>query len=165
MSRKAPNQSYGTVDSAGQAAAVLEIPESVIRLAKKTKSARSCFPGGSRVDCDRLKKWYDKHKHELSKPGQVTKEQADTRLKIARAEKAEFDLLVAKGKYRLAEEVDRDFQRIGTVTTGLLNQKLIVELPPKLAGLGVIEITEALRSALNGALRAIHDRETWQKAQ
>jgi hypothetical protein len=69
------------------------------------------------------------------------------------AQRTEFDLEVARGKYELKEDVERTLvERVLSVRNGLYN--LVDRLPPQLAGLNKDDMRTVLKAEINILLKA-----------
>jgi len=138
-----------------QAAALTGLSLSVLKWAKK--SGCPAFRA-TRVYLDELREWLDAHRSDLDSDKSITKEQADIRLKLLRYDREKFKFEVEKKLYRSRAEIEADIKQIAQMQRALLQRKLESELPARLVGLGVIEITEAMRQTVDEVCRIFHDR-------
>jgi len=152
----------GIVDTMRQAVARTGLAAAKVDLAK----ALGCpaFLKGSRVDCDALVKWVDEHP-EIETAPEAEEEAVDIRLKTARAakaekdtERAEFELDVVRQKFYPRDQVRSTLHQIAQQQRAVLQRVLESELPPKLAGLTVIEIGERMRVVVDQICLIFHDR-------
>jgi hypothetical protein len=151
----------GIVDTMAQAIAATGFDKKVVQWAKK--KGCDAFLKGSRVDCDRLKAWVAVNGEKLKESQEVTKEEADIRLKLARAEKAEYELAILKREYLPAVEVEEKASQIARIVSAKMTSGYVVEMPPKVAGLSEIEVREHSKAITASILKDLNDRLTWYK--
>jgi hypothetical protein len=149
-------ESPGIVDTMAQAIAETGLEPWKVRLAKKIGCR--AFKRGSRVNPDELKAFIAANPDQFEKPPSLTKEEADIKLKEVKIARETFLLERDKGLHIRRTEVFETCKSISQHQRAVLQRKLEVELPPKIAGLGVIEITESMRALVDEVCRIFHDR-------
>ena len=122
----------------------------IIRLAKN-KGA----PGfqGTRVCWDILKPWLDKHKEELSEETGNSLLKWKTKKEKHLANLAEIQEAEARNKYLLKNEVESQVKAIALAQKALLKSKLTGELPSKLLGLSITDMSIILEATVNEICR------------
>ena len=130
-----PNGIYSTM---AYCSADTGVPKSVLRLAK-TKGA----PGfiGYRIDWNQLKPWLDLHGKELEEEATDNLQAWKTRKTKADALMAEIQLDELKEKYLIKEEVMAQVKAVALAQKNILKSKLCNELPPRLLGMNVTDIS------------------------
>ncbi len=152
-----------TADTMKAAASMLGVGENYVQYAKD-KGCKAFNHG--RVDTAALKRWLGEHRDELGTLSSVTKEQADIRLKLLKFDRETFNFDVDKQKYWPKAELGEALTMLARHRRATLQRKLETELPPKLLGLGVIEMTEIMKRTVDEICNEWSDRtKQWTGTQ
>jgi len=131
-----------------QCSGIKNIPISVLKAAKA--AGCSAFKANSRIDWAEFQEWYDKNKHNIQSEDDGNSYQKwNTRKKKADALKTELELDRLKGSYLTTEEAASKISSIAQSQRAMLKSLFTLELPHKLAGLTVPEISVILEKELN----------------
>jgi hypothetical protein len=152
----------GVADNLKAAASILGIDYGLVQFARN----KGCQAfKDSRVRLAELEKWIADNQELINSRPKVTKEEIDIKLKELKyerdtqaKEREKFNFDVERGKYWKKEEVSSELRQIEAHRKGVLQRKLLSELPPKLLGLDVTGITEQIESAFSEVCQIFHDR-------
>jgi hypothetical protein len=125
-----------------------------VKLAKKL----GAFRAGGRANPQEVLDFIAAHPDQFEKPPSLTKEEADIKLKEVKIARETLALERDKGLLIRKTEVYETCKSVSQHQRAVLQRKLETELPPKLLGLSVIEITEAMRLVVDDICRIFHDR-------
>lgn len=138
-----------------QAASALGVPFNHVKYAKEMGCA--AFKS-TRVNNEILKQWLLDHKEDLINLPTVSKEAVDIRLKMIRGDREAFAFEADKGKFWPKEKIGVALTLLAKHRRATLQRRLEVELPPKLIGLGVIDITDVMTRTVDEICREWSDR-------
>lgn len=77
-----------------------------------------------------------------------------------KCERLQLKLEAERGLYWPKSEVKETCRQIAQTQRAVLQRKLETELPPKLLGLGVVEMTEIMKATVDDVCRILNDRTT-----
>jgi hypothetical protein len=124
----------------------LDIPKGLLRLAKK--SGCPGFEASGRIHWDVAEPWFNQHRVELEDELEDNLLKWKTRKTKAEAITAEMELEELKEKYVDKEEAKAFLKQIASATKAVLKSKLTQELPPRLLGLGITEMSLVMDSVV-----------------
>lgn len=80
-----------------------------------------------------------------------------------KCERLQLKLEAERGLYWSKADVSETVRQIAQTQRAVLQRKLESELPPKLLGLGVVEMTEHMKTTVDDICRILNDRtQQWQ---
>lgn len=133
-----------------EAADMLGVDQKIIKNARSHPACNPSFGVNGRIDVKKLGPLLKVHLAELQAgPQEDTEDYWDLRKKRAAALLAEIQLDEAKKKYLLREEVLAYIKRVALAQKATLRSRLVNELPPRLLGLGITEMTVILDKEIN----------------
>ena len=142
------------VRSMAAAAEVLNVDLSLIKAAKRHSSFQQCFHVNGKVNVEELKILLPQYEIELRESAEDIGGLAEwkTRKTKADALMAEIELEELKKKYLQKEEVIAFLKQIASSQRALLKSKMVHELPSKLLGLNVTEMSVLMENELASIL-------------
>lgn len=141
-----------TFDSVEQFTAATGLPAAVLKFARRHADAVEDLNGcqySNRIKWALLKPWLEDHEEELENIGGDDYETWKTAKTKAQAELAQIELEEKKGRLIEKHKVHDLLKAIASAQCSLFNSKFRQELPPKLLGKSVPEMTARIDEALS----------------
>jgi hypothetical protein len=133
-----------------QAAGALQVEKKLISMARRSGAAPG-FKANGRIIASLFVPWFEKNKEALKQ--EPDNEEDNEKWRSLRLKNqallSSIELEEAKANLIAKEEVEQYFISFLISHRNILKDKLVRELPPKLLGKGVIEITKDMEAVVN----------------
>jgi hypothetical protein len=114
-------------------------------------------PVDGQFEADKLLIGFIKYQEEKLRKKDDTLANERAKYMKARREKAEIETSILKGDFISSDEVERVYRNVLLHFKAVLQLRLEIEEPPKLAGLSVVQLGERMEGVVNELLRILRE--------